>query len=105
MTLIDLVFVLTGVTFHLLIACIYVASKHERFDSVRKLGFVVIALALPVCIMFVHSLLSGRPLRILLYLAAILLYMVLELVLDFILKIEFRKCQSFMKKQHVRQSM
>ena len=91
MPIIDLLFILTGVAFHLLIACIYVASKHERFDLVRRLGSVVIALALPVCIMFVHSLLAGRPLRIMLYLAAILLYIGLELVLDFILKIEFRK--------------
>jgi hypothetical protein len=91
MPIIDLLFVITGVAFHLLIACIYVASKHERFDVVRRLGYVVIALALPVSIMFVNSLLVGRPLRTILYLIAILLYISLELVLDFILKIEFRK--------------
>jgi hypothetical protein len=87
----DLLFVFTGVAFHLLIACIYIASKHGRFELVRRLGSAVIALALPVCIMIVHSLLAGRPLRIILYLAAILFYIGLELVLDFILKIEFRK--------------
>jgi hypothetical protein len=91
MSFIDLLFVLTGVLFHLLIACIYVASKHEQFDLVRRLGSVVIGLALPVCIMIVHSYMAGRPLRIMLYLAAILLYLSLEFVLDFILKIEFRK--------------
>jgi hypothetical protein len=91
MPFVDLLFVLTGVLFHLLIACIYVASRHKRLDLVRRLGSVVIALALPVCVMFVHSLLAGRPLRTMLYLAAILLYIGLEFVLDFILKIEFRK--------------
>jgi hypothetical protein len=58
---------------------------------VRRLGFVVIGLALPVCIMFIHSFLAGRPLRTMLYLAAILLYIGLEFVLDYILKVEFRK--------------
>ena len=91
MPFVDLLFVLTGVLFHLLIACIYVASRHGRLDVVRKLGSVVIALALPVCIMFVHSLLADRPLRTMLYLAVILLYIGLEFALDFILKIEFRK--------------
>jgi hypothetical protein len=91
MSIIDLLFVLTGVAFHLLIACIYVASRHERLDLVRRLGSVVIALAFPVSVMIVHSLLIGRPLKTLLYLAAILLYLGLEFVLDFILKIEFRK--------------
>ena len=91
MAIIDLLFVLTGVMFHLLIACIYVASRHERFDLVRRLGSIAIALALPVCIMFVHSLLAGRSLRIMLCLSAILFYIGLEFVLDFILKVEFRK--------------
>lgn len=87
----DLMFVLTGTLFHLLIAGIYTCSKLERLDLVRKLGIVVIALAIPVAFTLVSCLLAGEPLRILLYLAAILVYILLELVLDFILKIEFRK--------------
>ncbi len=87
----NLMFVLTGTLFHLLIASIYICSKLECSDLVRKLGIVVIALAIPVAFTLVSYLLAGGPLRILLYLAAILVYILLELVLDFILKIEFRK--------------
>jgi hypothetical protein len=88
---IDLMFVLAGVIFHLVIAGIYVASKHERFDLVRKLGYVVIGLAAPVAITLVDYWMAGRPLKLLLYMTAILIYILLELVLDFVLKIEFRK--------------
>jgi|WetSurMetagenome_2_1015567.scaffolds.fasta_scaffold986375_1 hypothetical protein len=91
MTLIDYIVVLSGILFHLVIAGIYVASKNERFDLVRKLGYVVIALGVPVTITLFNYWAIGRPPKLLLYLAAIILYLLIELVLDFILKIEFRK--------------
>jgi hypothetical protein len=91
MTPLGLMFVLSGVAFHLVIAGIYVASKHERFDLMRKLGYIVLAMAVPVSITLADFWMAGRPLKTLLYLGAILVYLLLELVLDHILKIEFRK--------------
>jgi hypothetical protein len=91
MTIIDFMFVFSGVVFHLVIAGIYVASKRERLDLARKLGYIVIAMALPVFITLVSFWVAGRSLQTLLSLAAIILYISLEFVLDFILKIEFRE--------------
>jgi hypothetical protein len=91
MSLVDYMIVLTGVSFHLIIAAIYIASKRRRMDLVKKLGYFIVAMALPVSITLVSYALTEHPPKLLLYLAAILLYLVLEFLLDFVFKIDFRK--------------
>jgi hypothetical protein len=91
MSLVDYMIALTGVSFHLIIAGIYVASKHQRMDLVKKLGYFIVAMALPVSITLVYYALTEQPSKLLLYLTAILVYLVLEFLLDFVLKVDFRK--------------
>jgi hypothetical protein len=91
MSVFDLTFVLCAVVFNLLIIGIYITSRHELVGLRNTLGKVVIALGIPLSIVFIAYAISGRPVRILLYMAFILIYLVVEIVLDFILKIEFRK--------------
>jgi hypothetical protein len=87
----DLIFVVSGVIFNLMIIGVYVAQKHERTRLVRVFGTVVICLAIPLVAVFIDYLIVGRALWIMIYLGSILLYLFVELLLDFILKIEFRK--------------
>ena len=89
--LVDLTFVVTGVVFNLLIIGVYIAQKQERHRLVRILGSIVICLAIPLVVVFINYLISGRALWIMIYLGFILLYIFVELLLDFILKIEFRE--------------
>jgi hypothetical protein len=89
--LVDLMFVVTAVMFNLLIIGVYIAQKHERHRLVRLFGSIVICLAIPLAVVFISYLISGRALWIMIYLGFILLYIFVELLLDFILKIEFRE--------------
>ena len=91
MSAFDLTFVLCAVLFNLLIIGIYITSKQERVKLRTLLGKITIGLGIPLSVVFVSYVSSGKPLRTLLYFALILLYLVVELVLDFILKIEFRE--------------
>jgi len=86
----DLLFVLSAAFFNLLIAVIFVAQKLEKGKLVRTLGILWLCLVVPLSLVFVAYLREGRPIKILVYLLLIFFYMLVELLLDFILKVDFR---------------
>ena len=86
----DLLFVLSAVAFNLLIASIFLASKKNNLQLVRRIGILMLLLALPLAIVFIAYLVEGRPLRIMIYFLGILLYMLVEWLLDFVFKYDFR---------------
>ena len=87
----ELVFVFTAIAFNLLIAGIFVAQKKERPNLVRIFGILWLSLAIPLAVVFIHYLVVGRPLWVMAYFGFIFLYILVELLLDYILKIEFRQ--------------
>jgi hypothetical protein len=87
----DLVFVLTAIAFNLLIAGIFVAQKKGRLELVKTIGTAWLLLAIPLAIVFVKYLVKGRDLWIMICFGSVFLYMFLELLLDYILRIEFRQ--------------
>ena len=87
----DLVFVLTAIAFNLLIAGIFIAQKKERPKLVKTFGIVWLLLAIPLAIVFINYLIVGRDLWIMICFGFIFLYIFLELLLDYILRIEFRQ--------------
>lgn len=86
----DLVFVATAVTFNLLMAALLVAAKRGHFKVVRALGTTWLALAVPLGVVLVHYLLTGTDAKTLLCFAGVFLYMAVESLLDYVLKIDFR---------------
>jgi hypothetical protein len=86
----DLVFVVTAVIFNLLIASIFIAVKHDRGELVRRFGLAVMATAVPFAAAFFHTLQVGSDPFIKVYFGFIFLYLITELLLDFVLKIDFR---------------
>jgi hypothetical protein len=77
--------------FNLLITGIYISSKHEAVKLRTILGKTTIGLGIPLSVVLIAYILAGKPLRTLLYVSIILVYLFVELLLDFILKIEFRE--------------
>jgi hypothetical protein len=86
----DWVFVLCAAAFNLLIAGIFVAQKKVRHKMTRTLGILWLGLAIPLSIVFVRYLVIGRETWITIYFVCILLYMLVELLLDYVLKADFR---------------
>jgi hypothetical protein len=86
----DLVFVLTAVAFQLLIIAILIAAKWQRLVLVRRLGTLWLLLAIPLAIVLLHDLFSGER-GTLVPFSLIFSYMAVDLLLDYILRIEFRQ--------------
>ncbi len=83
-------FVLAAVAFNLLIAAILVVQKRGHARLVTILGVIWLLLAIPLGAVFVHYLLAGRPTWMLVYFGLVFVYMLVELLLDYVLHIEFR---------------
>jgi hypothetical protein len=83
-------FVLSAVAFNLLIAAIFIAQKLGREKLVKAFGIVWLWLIVPLALVFVAYWQTGREMRIMLYFELVLLYMLVEFLLDYIFKIDFR---------------
>ncbi len=87
---IDLIFTISAVLFNLLIAGIFVAQKHEKERLVRIFGISWLCLALPLAAVFATYLRGERNEGVTISFIFIFLYMLIELLLDYILKVDFR---------------
>ena len=87
----DLIFLLTAIAFNLLIAGIFIAQKKRRPELTRIFGVLWLSLAIPLAVVFIHYLIVGRDLWVLVYFGFIFIYIIVELLLDYVLKIELRK--------------
>ena len=86
----DSIFGLSAVAFNLLISVVLAAWRVGKPTLARKLGAGLVALGLPFGAVLYHTLTAGRSLYVRVALAAVLAYILTELLLDFILKYDFR---------------
>jgi hypothetical protein len=86
----DLVFVISATVFNLLIVGIYLTQKFGKVKIARQLGICALALTIPFLVVFVAYLFEGKELRILIIFPAIFIYMFLELLWDYLIKVDFR---------------
>jgi len=93
----DLLFVITAVAFNLLIAALFIASKKMHLKLMRAFGIAWLSLVIPLTIVFVYYLLAGRDTMILVAFGGVFLYMLVEWLLDYVFKIDFRSKRS----QHI----
>ena len=86
----NLIFGISAVSFNLLVAGVFIATRHEKMETVRKLGMVMIALGIPFTAVLIHMLMIDGNANVVLALAVVLVYLLAELLLDFIFKYDFR---------------
>jgi len=87
----DLIFVLTAMAFMLLLAALLAAQKNHRVKTTWVIGVLWLLLAAPLALVFARYLEEGRGAWILLPLGLVLLYMLAKALLDFVLRIDFRR--------------
>ena len=86
----DWMFILSAIAFNLLIAAIFVAQKLGRENLVRNFGILWLWLIVPLALVFVSYWQAGRAMRILVSFVLVFFYMLVELLLDYLLKFNFR---------------
>ncbi len=91
MSVYDYVFVISAMLFNLLIAGIFVAQKRERPKLVRALGVSWLLLAFPLAIVFNNDIRIGRESWVINCFGLIFLYILVEFLLDYVFKFDFRK--------------
>lgn len=87
---IDIIFTVSAVLFNLLIAGIFIAQKHKKERLVRIFGISWLCLAFPLAVVFVTYLRAEQNEGVTISFIFIFLYMFVELLLDYILKFDFR---------------
>jgi hypothetical protein len=87
----DLVFVLTAIAFNLLIVCIFISQKHGGAKLVKVFGVLWLLLSIPFAVVFVNYLTVGKRAAIMVSFCLVFLYILVEFLLDYVLKIDFRQ--------------
>ena len=87
----DLVFVLTAIAFNLLIVCIFVAQKNGWAKAARFIGLLWLLLTIPFSVVFVRYLTEGNRPGMMVYFGFVFLYILVEFLLDYVLKFDFRR--------------
>jgi hypothetical protein len=87
----NLIFELTAIAFMLLLAVLLAAQKNHRVKTTWVIGILWLLLAAPLALVFSRYLTEGRSVWTLLPLGLVLLYMGVKGLLDFVLRIDFRR--------------
>jgi hypothetical protein len=90
MTVFEFIFVLSAVAFNLLIAALFIAQKLGGDKLVRIFGVLWLCLSIPFALVFVSYWLDGHDPRILVIFGFVFLYMLVEFLLDYVFKVDFR---------------
>ena len=84
------IFFISGVIFFISIIGVFISVAREKEKYLRGIGVIMISLIIPLIIVFIDYLVIGQKLMRYIYIIIIIAYLIVELLLDFILKIEFR---------------
>ena len=86
----DILFIVSAIIFNIGVSGVYLSSKFDNGVLLETFGAIVVLLSLPFAVSLVGYLKEKAEKKIIISLCIILLYLVLEIVLDYILKIPFR---------------
>ena len=86
----NIIFLASAVIFNIGVSGVYLASKFDNEFFLQTFGLIVVLLSIPFTISLIIYIKKKAEKKIIISLAIILFYLVLEIVLDYILKIPFR---------------
>ena len=87
----DIIFVFSAVIFNILVSGVYVSTKLDLTALLQISGLIIISLIVPFTIALRGYMKKEAEKKIIISNMVVLLYLFLELVLDYILKIPFRE--------------
>jgi len=90
MDLFDWMFIFSGFIFFVsMISAILLMAK-DKMKTVKIFGVILAVLMLPIIAILINYTVFGRDLRLIIYLVLILSYLMAELLLDMVFKVDFR---------------
>jgi hypothetical protein len=88
--LIDTLFITSAIIFNIGVSGVYLSSKFDNSVLLGIFGAIVILLLIPFTVSLLGYIKEKTEKKIIISIVIILLYLILEIVLDYILKIQFR---------------
>ena len=93
----DWIFIISSLVFFSSIICVFILTANDKEDKVRVFGIILFVMVFPLTLVLINYIIVGRDVRFIVFLSLILIYLVLEFLLDQVFKIDFRSKPS----QHV----
>ena len=89
-TLFDCIFIFTAILLNVLIILIFLARIKGLERTEHLFGYIVISCIVPLSIVLINYILIGADLWIIIYIIIIISFLIVEMVLDYLLKLDFR---------------
>jgi hypothetical protein len=89
--LIDVIFICSSVVFNILVSALYIAFKFGDLMLVEVFGGIAISLIVPFTITLLGYLREKAKKRTIIFNGIILIYLLLELLLDYVLRIHIKE--------------
>jgi len=90
MDIFDWIFIISGFIFFSSIIAVFIFWTKDKINLVKVIGYLLIALMAPMVIVLINYFTIGKELKFIIYVILIISYLVVELCLDKIFKIDFR---------------
>jgi len=83
-------FLVIAILMNFLVIAIFIVRKKGFEQLEHNIGYIVISCAIPLFIIMLNYILIGKELWIIIYIIIIISFLMIEMILDYILKIDFR---------------
>jgi len=90
MDLFDWMFIISGFIFFVSMISAILLMANKKMKTIKIFGVILAILMLPIIAILINYIVIGKDLRFVIYLILILSYLMAELLLDRIFKIDFR---------------
>ncbi len=90
MDLFDCMFIVSGFIFFISMISAVLLMANKKMKTVKIFGVILAVLMLPIIAILINYIVIGKDLKFIIYLILILSYLMAELLLDIVFKIDFR---------------
>ena len=90
MEIFDWIFIITGFIFFTLMIIAFILMSMNKMKILRNLGFAFAFLLLPLTATLINYIIIGMNFRFFIFIPLIMSYLIVEILLDLILKFDFR---------------
>ena len=90
MDLFDWMFIVSGFIFFVSMISAILLMANKKWKTIKIFGVILAFLMLPIIAILINYIVTGKELKFIIYLILILSYLMAELLLDMVFKIDFR---------------
>lgn len=90
MEIFDWIFIISSIVFFSSIICVFILTANDKMEKVKVVGIILFVMIFPMLLILINYIIIGREIKMLIYVSLILVYLVLEFLLDTVFKVDFR---------------